>query len=103
MAESRQEFLRPSRLCGEQSLHYSLKVTHRIQIKEYSVPINIQSYEYTELILPQRRNGPQGKKSYPLPGILGRTSTLLGNVLGFIFKRSTTIWPMSSGWIFQAS
>jgi hypothetical protein len=36
-------------------------------------------------------------------GIDGLTSILLGNTRGFIFKRSATIWPISSGCIFQAS
>ena len=40
---------------------------------------------------------------YFLGGLEGRTSTLLGNVLGFICSRSMTSSPMSSGWIFQAS
>ena len=31
------------------------------------------------------------------PGIVGRTSTLLGRVRGFIRIRSTTSWPRSSG------
>ncbi len=36
-------------------------------------------------------------------GMLGLTSTLLGNVLGCIVNRLTTMSPMSSGWIFQLS
>ena len=36
-------------------------------------------------------------KTYLPGGMLGRTSILLGNVLGFISKRSTTSLPMSSG------
>ena len=36
-------------------------------------------------------------------GMLGLTSTLLGNALGCISRRSMTICPMSSGCIFHAS
>ena len=36
-------------------------------------------------------------------GTAGLTSILLGKVRGFICSRSATIWPMSSGCIFQAS
>jgi hypothetical protein len=40
---------------------------------------------------------------YFFGGFKGLTSILLGNVLGCIFNRSTTICPRSSIWIFHES